>query len=81
MILPTKHLAADRALLTIGARILAALEDPKTVSALWDGIRKRRHLHDGHGPISYDWFILGLDLLYAIDAVRFENGLVRRSEP
>src|SRR5690606_32225953 len=38
MILPTKHVSQDRALLTIGAGILRRLSHPLTVSALWEGI-------------------------------------------
>lgn len=81
MILPTKHLSADRALLTVGGRLLAALDEPKTISALWDKIRKRRDVRSTHGPLSYEWFILALDLLYSIKAVELENGLVRKSQP
>lgn len=35
MILPSKHLPQDRALLTVGAHVLTFLAHPKTVSALW----------------------------------------------
>ena len=36
MILPSKHLPQDRALLTVGGHVLTFLARPKTVSALWD---------------------------------------------
>jgi hypothetical protein len=81
MILPSKHLSSDRALLTVGARLLAALDEPRTVSALWDMIRKRRNIRSPHGPISYEWFVLSLDLLHAMDAIELENGLIRKSQP
>ena len=29
-------------------------------------------------PLSFDWFVLGLNLLYAITAIEYSNGLVRR---
>lgn len=77
MILPTKHLPADRALLTIGARILAALEEPKTISSLWDKMRVRRDIRN-RAPMSYDWFILSLDLLFLLGAVHFASGLIRK---
>jgi hypothetical protein len=79
MILPSKHLASDRALLTLGARVLQALSEPRTVSALWDTIRQRRDIGRGHGPISYEWFVLSLDLLHTVQAIELENGLVRKS--
>ena len=74
MILPTKGLAADRALLSVGADLLRYLDRPKTVSKLWDAVRERRNsLLDG---IAYDWFLLALDLLFLCGAVEFDNGLV-----
>ena len=81
MILPTKHLSTNRALLTVGARLLAVLDEPRTVSALWDKVRKRRDVRMGHGPLSYEWFILSLDLLYTVKAVELENGLIRKTQP
>ena len=42
MILPTKHIRPERALLTIGAEILASLRGPMTVSRVWDEMRRRR---------------------------------------
>ena len=79
MILPTKGLAVDRALLSIGADVLRRLERPKTVSRLWDQIRKRES--SLLGTIAFDWFILTLDLLYLISAVEFRDGLLRRARP
>ncbi len=79
MILPSKHLPEDRALLTVGAHVLTFLAQPKTVSALWEELNR----HDT-GPIAiprritYDWFLLSLDLLYALGTVELESGLVAR---
>jgi hypothetical protein len=42
MILPTKHLREDQALIAIGADLLALLSEPKTVSRLWDELRRAR---------------------------------------
>jgi hypothetical protein len=81
MILPSKHLSSERALLTVSARLLAALDEPRTVSALWDTIRKRRDVRSSRGPISYEWFVLSLDLLHAMNAIELENGLIRKSQP
>jgi hypothetical protein len=79
MILPTKHLAADRALLTLGARLLAALDEPRTVSSLWDRLRLHREVRSGRFPLSYDWFVLSLDLLFMLGAISYRDGLVVRS--
>ncbi|UWR33522.1 hypothetical protein K3759_00040 [Sulfitobacter sp. W027] len=78
MILPTKHIRPERALLTIGAEILAALRGPMTVSRVWDEVRRRRGGSVEHAPIAYDWFVLALDLLFAMKAVEFEGGLLRK---
>jgi hypothetical protein len=77
MILPTKGLALDRALLSVGAEVLRRLDRPKTVSRLWDQVRHRqRSLLES---VPYDWFLLSLDLLYICGAVDFEDGQIRRT--
>lgn len=74
MILPSKHLSERRALLTVGGEILGLLDRPRTVSSLWEaldvgkkGTRRR---------LSYDWFVLSLDLLFMMDAVALRDGLL-----
>lgn len=42
MILPTKHLREDQALIAVGAELLGLLDEPKTVSRLWEEIRRAR---------------------------------------
>lgn len=42
MILPTKHLREDRALIAVGAELLRLLDEPKTVSRLWDELKRER---------------------------------------
>ncbi|WP_120632567.1 ABC-three component system middle component 6 [Ruegeria sp. EL01] len=81
MILPTKHIRPERALLTVGADILACLKRPMTVSRVWDEVREQRGEAAGVAPINYDWFILALDLLFITKAVSFENGLLRKGAP
>jgi hypothetical protein len=77
MILPTKGLAVDRALLSVGADLLRRLDQPKTVSRLWEQVRQpQSSLLEA---ISYDWFLLAVDLLYLWGAVDFEDGRLRRN--
>jgi hypothetical protein len=78
MILPTKHVRSDRALIGVGSEVLDILRRPMTISRLWDEMRGRRSLHAPNAPIDYQWFILSLDLLFTIGAVDFDRGLVRR---
>ncbi|WP_416069436.1 ABC-three component system middle component 6 [Streptomyces sp. PA03-2a] len=70
MILPTKGVPAERALLTIGAQIIQELEDPSTVSGLWHLVRLGRSKNEDSPPLTFDWFVLALDLLFAVGAIR-----------
>lgn len=74
MILPNKHLDLPASLLGVGAQILKCMDTPSTVTSVWEGF--------GHanGGIPFHRFILALDFLYAIDAVSFANGMLRRRE-
>lgn len=80
MILPSKHLPQDRALLTVGGHVLAFLAHPKTVSALWEELNRHKEGLTATTPrrITYDWFLLALDLLYALGAIELDSGLVAR---
>jgi len=79
MILPSKHLTQDRALLTVGAHVLTFLSRPKTVSALWEELNRHDAGQDTNTRrINYDWFLLALDLLYALGSIELESGLVAR---
>lgn len=75
MILPSKHLPQERALLTVGARLLAILERPMTVSSVWQIVQ-----NDHRASLSFDWFVLALDLLYLLDAVQLQDGVLSRAE-
>jgi len=76
MILPTKYLSQDRALISVGGEILKNLEEPRTVSVLWDCVRNSQNSRRDATPISFDWFVLALNLLYAISAIEYRDGVV-----
>lgn len=76
MILPAKHLRHDRALLEVGADILAEAEENRTVSELWERVRLSRAAKVGANPLSFDWFVLSLSFLYAISALEFNAGVI-----
>lgn len=79
MILPTKHLPESQSLLGVGGTILALLDEREaTVSGLWDAFQQARNKT---GTVSFDWFILGLDLLFALGAVELDRGVLRRRTP
>ena len=81
MILPTKRLNQDRALLYVGSEVLSLLEEPKTVSRIWDELQKHRTSKAETSVLTYDWFVLALDLLFSIQAIDFERGLLRKRVP
>ena len=78
MILPSKHVSHDRALLSVGARILPHLSQPKTVSAVWEDIRPPVMTKGDLPPTQYDEFVLALDLLFLLGAIEMRGGLLRR---
>lgn len=73
MILPTKHVSQQSSLLGLGAMLLRLLDEPRTVTALWERARSLAALG------TWGRFVLALDLLFLIGAIEFEDGLVRRS--
>ncbi|AKF52690.1 hypothetical protein PsyrH_19775 [Pseudomonas syringae pv. syringae HS191] len=75
MILPTKNISPNRALLTLAGRIFEELGSPRTVSGAWDEFRRQQE----DRPVSYAFFILAIDLLFLMKLVFLDdNGLIRR---
>lgn len=79
MITPTKGIAPQRALLSVGAQIAQLLDEPMTVSQAWSRLGHWRASNGHHAAVSFSWFVLALDTLYALGAVRLEAGLIVRS--
>ncbi len=78
MILPTKRLGVERAMLTVGAEILELLTESKTVSRLWDELGRVTNERSSTRVVNYDWFVLTLDLLYILGAIEMDHGRIRR---
>ena len=80
MILPTKHLSQERALLTTGAKLLSQLTHPMTVSSLWENVVSQSNESGGRINVSvrYERFVLTLDLLYLIGAIELNEGLLSK---
>ena len=76
MILPSKHMQPDRALIAVGADILAVLPAASPVSEIWDRVRARRAARQNVSPITFDWFTLAMALLYALHAIEMDGDLV-----
>lgn len=78
MITPTKGVRTDRSLLYIGGQILSNLDEPTTVSAAWESLARKRTQQGQDTTLTFDWYVLALDLLYALGAVRLSNGLITK---
>ncbi|MBX8464322.1 ABC-three component system middle component 6 [Deinococcus sp. RIT780] len=77
MILPTKYLNIDRSLLNLGAEVMTLLGREKPVSKLWEEFQKTRQ---GKAIVTYEWFVLTLDLLFCLGYVDYKSGkIVRRA--
>ena len=72
MILPTKHLDLSSSLLGAGAVVLARLDRPRTVSAVWEMVRGREEVQN------FARFTLALTLLYTLGVIELEAGLIVR---
>lgn len=80
MILPTKRLPQDRALLAIGADVLFNLSRPQTVSKLWDEVKQNRQERRSSTQLPFDWFLLSVTLLFAIGAVELIDGRLHKAK-
>jgi hypothetical protein len=72
MILPTKHISENEAILGVGATILRHLDSPITVSGLWE----RTKVESNVG--TFERFVLAADLLFIIGAIELRDGLLVR---
>jgi len=72
MILPTKHISPENSLLGVSALVLKNLNKPRTITSLWEDVRKLTQVG------TYQRFILSLDLLYLMEVIELEEGLLRR---
>lgn len=76
MILPTKGIPSNKALLAVAGEALRSLREAKTISRLWDDFRR---LSDPRSEVTFDWFVLGLDLLFILGAIELDQGRLRRT--
>jgi hypothetical protein len=76
MILPTKGISPDRALLAIGAQVIMQLDQPRTVSQAWARLVQWRESNNHLAPISFGWFVLSLDILFALGVVELDEDVL-----
>lgn len=73
MLLPTKGIGSERALLTVGAALLSLLDSPATVSGLWERFAHQEKSVDTLDTITFDWFALALSMLFAVRAIAWNK--------
>ncbi|AUI62997.1 ABC-three component system middle component 6 [Amycolatopsis sp. BJA-103] len=76
MITPTKGIRPERSLLYLGGQILNDLDGPTTVSGAWEAFARRREREGQDATITFDWFVLALDLLRALGTIKLRDGLI-----
>jgi len=74
VILPTKHTAANEALIGAGALILQQTSKPILLSNLWEAVKANPAVQ------TYERFILTLDMLHIIGVIDIEDNMIVRVE-
>lgn len=72
MILPTKHITIENSLIGLGALLLTYLDQPATVSSLWE---KTKALPE---VATFERFTLSLDLLFIMNTIELQDNKIRR---
>lgn len=73
MIMPSKHISEEQALLGVGAVLLCEIKQPQTVTSLWEKVRS----HKAVG--TFERFVLALDMLHITGVVTLANGMIERT--
>jgi hypothetical protein len=79
MLLPSRTVSSQRALLSVAAQIALQLDAPRTVTETWTRLKEWRVERGFDQPITFGWFVLALDMLYALDLVEFDGRTLRRT--
>jgi hypothetical protein len=79
MILPDKHLSQRRSLLGVGSRILGSLDRPQTLGSLWDRFAENDRAQVGAIAVTFDYFVLALDFLFAVGCIELAGGQLARA--
>jgi hypothetical protein len=79
MLLPSRSVSPQRALLSVAAQISLQLDGPRTVSETWTRLKEWRAGNEFDQPLTFEWFQLALDMLYAMGLVDFDGRTLRRT--
>jgi len=78
VILPTKHILPERALISVASEVFSLIEKRATVSSIWNELKDKHREMMRYGEVPFDWFILSLDLLFVIGAIEEKNGIIKK---
>ena len=79
MILPSKKLKTENSLIYLGGNLLGVLNEPKTVSRLWEELKGINTQDPStNTSVNYDWFVLALDLLFMLGTLEISHGRLHR---
>ena len=76
MILPKKQLSIEESMIGFGGFLLGGLRESKTVDDLWYYYITALQKKEYHTRFSFDQFILVIDFLYMIGAIRNDEGIL-----
>lgn len=72
MILPSKHIPEEQAIIGVGAVLIKHLEQHQTVTSLWEAVRNENAVG------TYERFVLALDFLHITGVVGLNHGMIAR---
>jgi hypothetical protein len=77
MILPTKGIPTHRALLSVAFQVLEATK--RETVTIGQGYQQLLELREKLGlttPLTFEWYVLSLDVLYALDLVQLTGQIL-----
>ena len=80
MLLPSKHLTAERSIVAVASRVLSCLNTSATVSELWKRFLALQR-DQQRTPVGFDWFELALCALFALGQISYDGAVIQRNKP
>lgn len=74
MILPGKHIKLSNSILNVGAILLKQMDSAQTITMLWNVPTIKSEIY------SFEKFILGLDFLFMLGLIEYQQGIIRKIE-
>lgn len=75
MIMPTKYIKENQALIGVGATLLQYIDKKNTISSLWEKVKNIESVG------TYERFVLALDLLFLFGLIDIKKNKIIRVTP